>query len=490
MAPPPARDTESPQRTYGNWRRGVGAGLFGLGPVATLVMFAIALLTVLMLAVSIIAALVTALLGLCILGPLAFRFNGRTGLQAIAARIAWWRGRSRRQHVYLSGVASRATGSHQLPGILARSEVYEVETGRAGRIGVVVVPQSRHYTVTLRCSPEGIDLVDQSAVDARVAHLAGWLAALCREPGLVQAAVTVETTPDPGHLLAAEVHGNMADDAPDLARQVLGEVVRHYPAGAATVETLVSLTYTVPPGRRGLSHEDMCREVAARLPHLHSGLSAAGAGGVHPVSPRSLAAAVRAAYDPAVAHDLSGDHSLDVTWENAGPVAARESWDSYRHDSGFSRTWGMVEAPRGVTFSNTFSRLTDPDPELMRKRVSLIYRPYSPAESARLVEADKRDARFNATKKARPTARDLVDLGSAEQAAQEEAAGAGVVRFTLLVTATVASADELEQADRIIASRAAEARLSLRPMYGAQAATFAAGLPAGVVLPVHASVPF
>lgn len=489
--------TSSPQtqqppkpRTYGNWRRGAGAGLFGLGPAGTLAMFGVALLTVLMLAVSPLAALVTVLLGAAVLVPLAVRVNGRTGLQVIAARVAWWRGRSRRQHVYRSGVASPVTGTHQLPGILARSQVYTVETGRSGTVGVVVVPQSRHYTVTLRCAPEGMDLVDQHLVDTRVAHLAGWLSALCREPGLVQAVVTVETTPDPGTALAAEVASTTVESAPDLAKQILQQVVTTYPAGAALVDTRVSLTYTTPPGRGRLSHEDMCREVAARLPGLHAGLSAAGGGGVQPMTPQKLAAVLRAAYDPAVALELARDPAAAPSWEQAGPVAARESWDAYRHDSGVSRTWGMVEAPRGVTFSSTFARLTDPDPQLMRKRVTLVYRPYSPAEAARLVERDRRDARFNATKKARATARDLVDLGAAEQAAQEEAAGAGVVRFTLLVTATVADPGQLDDADRIIASRAAEARLTLRPMYGAQAAAFAAGLPAGVVLPTHATIPF
>lgn len=486
----PAQQQPPPQRTYGNWRRGVSAGLFGLGTGATVLMFAVALLTVTMLAVSMLAALVTALLGAAVLVPLAVRVNGRTGLQVLSARIAWWRGRSQRQHIYQSGVASRVTQSHQLPGLLARSEVYSVETGRAGRIGVVVIPQSRHYTVTLRCAPEGMDLVDQSVIDTRVAHLATWLSSLSREPGLVQAMITVETTPDPGTLLAGEVGNNMAPNAPDLARQVLDEVVRSYPAGSAQVETRVSLTYTVPPGRGKLSHEDMCREVAARLPHLHAGLSAAGSGGVYPSSPQGLAAAMRAAYDPAVALDMARNPDLVVTWDQAGPVAARESWDYYRHDSGVSRTWGMVEAPRGLTFSSTFARLTDPDPSLLRKRVAMIYRPYSPAESAKLVEADKRDARFNTSKKSQATARDIADLVAAEQAAQEEAAGAGVVRFTVLVTATVASVEQLDEATRIIDSRAAEARLMLRPMYGAQAATFAASLPAGIVLPAHATVPF
>jgi hypothetical protein len=199
---------------------------------------------------------------------------------------------------------------------------------------------------------------------------------------------------------------------------------------------------------------------------------------------------VRASYDPAAATELTRDHEHVVDWADAGPVAARESWDSYRHDSGVSRTWGMVEAPRGNVFAGTFSRLTEPDPELLRKRVSLIYRPYTPGEAARLVERDKRDAVFTAGQKRSATARDSADVAAAAQAATEEARGAGLVRFTVLVTATVAEESGLDEADRIIKAHAGEARLSLRTLTGTQSAAFAAGLPAGVVLPVHATIPF
>ena len=477
------------QRTYGNWRLGRGAGLFGLGPAGTIAAFLMMVIAAGLLSVSPAAALIAALTGLVVLAPLAIRVNGRTGLQMLTARVLWWLGRARRQHVYLSGVASRVTGAHQLPGVLARSEVYEVETGRSGTIAVVVVPQSRHYTVTLRCAPEGMDLVDQAVVDARIGHLASWLGALSREPMLVQAQVTVETTPDPGTRLAAEVAATSRPDAPALALRVLDEVVRSYPAGSATVDTRVSLTYAPPPGR-SMSHEDMCREVAARLPHLHSGLTGATGAGITPMAARSLAGVVRAGYDPAAALDIARDPQLVPDWPQAGPVATRESWDSYRHDSGVSRTWCMVEAPRGVVFARTFARLTEPDPQLLRKRVSMLYRPYTPADAARLVEADKRDARFLASKKHRPSARDLTDLAAAEQAAEEEATGAGVVRFTVLVTATVADEEQLDEASSIIRARAGEARLTLRPMYGSQAAGFAAGLPAGVLLSTHATIPF
>jgi hypothetical protein len=481
--------TATRHRTYGNWRRGERAGLFGLGPTATAAALVLMAVSVGLLALSTVAGVVFAVTGVMAMAPLAIRFNGRTGLQVLAARVKWWMGRSARQHMYFSGIASPVSDTNRLPGILARSRVYEVETGRAGRIAVVVVPQSRHYTVTLRCAPEGSELVDEDVIDSRIARLAGWLSSLCREPMLVQAQVSVETTPDPGTALANEVGSTTRPDAPDLARQVLEQVVLSYPAGSAKVDTLVSLTFC-PPLSRKWSTEEMCREVAARLPYLHAGLVGAGGSAIMPLTADALMRVVRGAYDPAATVDLDRDAGTTLDWSQVGPVAARESWDHYRHDSGVSRTWGMSEAPRGVVFSNVFSRLSEPDDAFLRKRTTIVYRPYRPNEAARLVESDKRDARFTASKRSRPTARELVDVDAADQAAEEEATGAGMVRFTVLVTATVRTEEELEDANSIIRSRAGEARLSVRPMYGCQAACFAAGLPTGLVLSAHATIPF
>jgi len=121
-----------------------------------------------------------------------------------------------------------------------------------------------------------VDLVNQPVIDARVGRLASWLSMLSREPMLTQAQVTVATTPDPGTRLAAEVATTTRPDAPPLARQVLDDVVHRYPAGSATVDTLVSLTYTPTPGR-SLTHAAVCRDIALRLPHMVSALTGAGA---------------------------------------------------------------------------------------------------------------------------------------------------------------------------------------------------------------------
>jgi hypothetical protein len=453
--------------------------------------------TVTLAAAGLVAALVVALVSVAAFAPLVLRVGGgRTGAQALTARLLWAMGVRRRHHVYFSGIVSRVTDTHRLPGILARAFVYEVETGRADTfrfLPIVVIPQSRHYTVTLRCEADGTDLVDREDIDRRVARLAQWLSKLARESLLVQAQVTVDTAPDPGTRLAAEVDVAGSDGAPPLARKVMEEVVATYPAGSASIDTRVSLTFS-PPDRqksgRSWDHEAMCREIATRLPGLVDGLSGTGAGAIAPMSTPELAAAIRTAYDPAAAIDIARARALEIPWEDCGPVSTREAWDHYRHDSGVSVTWAMQEAPRGTVYDSALTRLMAPSPTVTRKRVSIIYRPYAPGKAAKLVESDVRTALFLAQKNNRTTARDSVDVMAARQTAAEEAQGAGVVRFTLLVTATVLDPADLDDAETVVDSLGDEARVVLRKCYGSQAAAFAAGLPAGLVLSRHASIPF
>src|SRR5262249_26147035 len=125
-----------------------------------------------------------------------------------------------------------------------------------------------------------------------------------------------------------------------------------------------------------------------------------------------------------------------LTWDNAGPVAAQESWGHYVHDSAASITWGMSDAPRGEVLSGVLSGLLSPHRDIARKRVTLLYRPHDPAAAARIVERDRRDAAFKMGGN-KPAARDAVAKAAAEQSAREEAKGAGVTRFAMLVTATV-----------------------------------------------------
>jgi hypothetical protein len=153
----------------------------------------------------------------------------------------------------------------------------------------------------------------------------------------------------------------------------------------------------------------------------------------------------------------------------------------------------MSAAPRGEVHSGVLWKLLAPHPEIARKRVSLLYRVLDPGVAARIVEADKRNADFRVNSAQRPSEHALREQRSALATAQEEARGAGLVDFGLVVTATVESdaqgPERLAEAEAAVENLAATARLTLRRMYGSQDSAFAAGLPLGLVLARHLKVP-
>jgi hypothetical protein len=271
----------------------------------------------------------------------------------------------------------------------------------------------------------------------------------------------------------------------------MAEAVATFGVGAASTRCFVALTWTrARDGGRRRSVEDMAVEIGTRLPELTAGLEQTGAGRAVPMGEAALAAALRVAYDPAIgpALEASGE---PVEWEDCGPGQAEERVDHYLHDGATSVSWMMGEAPRGAVRSNLLGRLIAPHVEVDRKRVTILYRPYDPATSARLVDSDVRDARFAATQRKVGRARDSVSVAAAEQAAVEEALGASLVRFGVIVTATMigGDAEDLDRCKSVIEHLGSAARIRLRLASRAQATTFVAALPLGLVLPAHVSVP-
>ena len=179
----------------------------------------------------------------------------------------------------------------------------------------------------------------------------------------------------------------------------------------------------------------------------------------------------------------------DLRWSDVGPTAAQAGWDSYRHDSAKSVTWAMTQAPRGLVQSGVLARLLAPHRDIARKRVTLLYKPIDPARAATLVQSDVRAAEFKATSTNKPAARDTLALRSAQATESEEASGAGLVNFGILVTATVIDPVKEAEARAAVDNLGATARLRLRPVYGSQDSAFAAALPLGLVLTKHVAVP-
>ncbi|MFJ4210742.1 SCO6880 family protein [Paenarthrobacter sp. NPDC089675] len=493
-----AISTEYKEPSYGNWRVPRSAGLANLGAIGTAIVFA-----------GLLAGIVSfAIWGLFVgLGVLAFAGvsallltvkdkHGQSIIDRGGTRIAFKISRSSGTNLYRSGpLGVTPWGMYQLPGLAAKSTLYEFTDSYKRPFAMLHVPTTSHYTVIFSTEPDGASLVDPEQVDAWVANWGGWLAALADEAGLDSAAVTVETAPDSGYRLRNEVLMNIAPDAPAFAREMLHEVVETYPEGSATVRAWVSLTFNaaIRTGAKKRTPEEVARDLASRIPGLSARLQSTGAGIARPMTAQELCEVVRIAYDPPAALIIDEAHAagspVSLTWGEVGPTAHQANWEHYRHDSAFSASWSMTGAPRGSVNSSVLSRLLAPHGDVDRKRVSLLYRPMDSARAAAVVERDQNNANVRITSGTRPSARALVDARSAAQTAQEEAQGAGLVNFGMVITATVTDRERLSDAVAAVEQSSGSARLLLRKAHGSQDTAFAASLPLGLVLPEHSMLP-
>jgi hypothetical protein len=501
-------------RTYGNWRRPSSPGLFGLGQAGTIALFAAICLAVLAAVFSgLPAAVVVSVFGAAMLVPIAWRDrHHRTLWQRALTRVGWRWSQAAGANVYRSGPLT-TVGKCALPGLAAAAELIEATDSHGQPYALISHPRVAHLTAVIGVEPEGVRNVDPETVDAWVAHWGAWLAVLGEDADIVGASVTVEAAPGTGLRLRREVEGQMvtvaprsAGDpysappgtwftAPPLAQKVLNEVVDSYPAGSAEISARVAITWARghQEGRRkARSVAEMAVEVGHRLPGLVSMLRMTGAGDARALTAPEIAGVVRAAFDPDAAAEIEsvGLFEANIAWDNAGPVAADEAWDHYRHDGATSMSWEMTTAPRSAVHATSLLRLLDPHPAIKRKRVTMLYRPYSASAAAEVVDADVAAARFNAGGNRRGvTARGTVDMEAARLAAQEEAQGAGLTRFGMVVTVTTGVGDELGPIATAVQHIASASRIVLRPTYGQQANYFAASLPLGVILAAHVRTP-
>lgn len=489
---------QSAPRTYGNWTRPKSPGLLGLGLIGTGVLFAGVLLTIIVAFTSgLLGGVIVAAITVVFLLMIAIRDkHGQTMLARVTTRIAWSGAKAGRKNIYRSGPLGRADwGTTQLPGLAAGSQLTEWRDSYQRPFALISVPSTSHFTIVIGSEPDGSSLVDREQVDVWVAEWGMWLATVADEPGLEAVSVTIETAPDTGLKLQRMIRRGVVPDAPEFSKQLLGDIQDSYPSGAAVVRAYIALTFNAAArsGGRKRTPEEMGRELASRIPGLTQALAATGAGAVHPLSAQELCEVIRIAYDPASAVLIDEANAAgeppELFWPEVGPAAAQAGWDTYRHDSALSVTWMMSTAPRGNVPSSILARLLAPHRDIARKRVTLLYRPIDAARAAAMVEADVRAASFNLSAADRPSARNVQSTRAAFATAAEEAAGAGLVNFGMLITATVTDREREADARAAIDNLTATARLRVRVVHGSQDSAFAAALPLGLVLPRHLQVP-
>ncbi|HEY8719439.1 SCO6880 family protein [Pengzhenrongella sp.] len=484
--------TAASRPQYGNWVQRRSPGIGSIGLIGSVILLAGLVVPVLVMVFSTWQAAVP----VAVFFLVAFTLVGTPLGSLLTSLVVFHRQADARENQWRSGVFTR-NKNHQmrLPGMLGTTTLLSKSDAFGNEFAVVKSSlKGSLYTVVARCVAEGPSLQDQERIDGWVASYGGLLAACGQEPALVCAKAIVDTAPDVGGRLGASVRAVRSPASPQLARDVMDEVVRTYPAAASSNITYIELTFR----GRGLSRlgreDEILAELARRVPTLLGRLEAAGGGGVEMVGPRDLAKIVYIAYNPAAARfeeeaELAG---LDepIPWHEAGPVGAQATWDHYRHDSGVSVTWEMTRAPRAKITERALASILEPHGDFVRKRVALVYRPHSPDEAMQASENDSRTANFTATTSSkRPSAAASMAVRATEQARHEVASGAGLVRFSILVTATVASASDLPQAVATVESRAGAVPIKLRRSYGSQGAAFAATMPVGFVPWAHTVIP-
>ncbi|KQY61429.1 SCO6880 family protein [Nocardioides sp. Root140] len=478
-------------RAYGNFVPHRSPGVLGAGLLASGILFVglmVTLITGLFLGI---AGALTALAVVAV----AFAATGTPVGSATGRRVTFFNTRRKGEHQWRSGVTSRNASPHmRLPGMLGRTRLLERLSPFGHPFAVVHNPaMGGTYTIIARCIAEGPHGQDQDRIDTWVGQYSQVLTLCSQEPALVCAKAITDTAPDPGGRLAAMVSQGRSATAPAMARQVIDEIVEDYPTASSENITYFELTFRGRGLDRKARQDTILTELARRVPGFMGQLAAGGAGSVSMVTAGELPAIVRCAYDPASQtfieqSQLNGEDPIE--WNEAGPVAAQECWDRYTHDSGASITWEMERGPRSAVTERALAGLLMPHPDFTRKRVALIYRPLSPDSAADVSENDVSEAVFRATQsKGRVTASSSKTISATEQTRQEVASGAALVRWYLMVTATVRDVDDLDQAASTIGGSAGVARLRLRRCFGAQAASFAATLPVGFVPWEHTAIP-
>lgn len=429
-------------------------------------------------------------IGALILTPLVFAPNGRTLYETGQLRMQWiWRKHIDKSTEYHAGPHSRIPGGrYKLPGLLARTKVYIGIDRHGNEFGMIHNPDDHRYTVVFDALPGGDEAIIARDKDLYTADWGVYLADLGLPGDIVGAVVVVENIPATGLRLARRAEHELVPTAPPLAATFVEQSAVRMPSGRHRTLARLSITFRATTRERQKDPDEMATELARRLPDLYESLAGAGID-AQPMTAAEITAAVHRSYNPSTENDfeeleISGEeHGVD--WDDAGPGRAKTEWGHYRHDGGVSVVWEMAAPPESVFTDTVLKPLLQPHDDLPRKRLTLVYRPYTAGDAAKKVDKQHRDALHAINSRGNK----ITSAGSekrheiAEQARREMVSGAGYERYSALLTITVGSTEEIANAAAVTESLAARSRLRLRRAFAFQDAAFAAGLGIGVLLP-------
>ncbi|MEV6477703.1 SCO6880 family protein [Streptomyces sp. NPDC051657] len=415
-----------------------------------------------------------------VVGLTASRRHGMPALSYYRAVVAW-KLAARSETTSYRAVLLPHPYALDLPGVAASSTLIKAHDPTTGRdVGVVHNRATGCMTVSTLLAPGGSLMAPTGTVRGNLRTWASVLDAMSTEDQILGASVTIQITPGAGEALGDDIKARRDPHAPALARSVVSELVRTAPHATASVSPWMSVT--VDPSATATASLDLGEQVAETLRVVDSlDLSGTGTDIIRRATDVDLRCLVRAAYDPDSFH-ARDEEIRELSWGECGPQAADDHFEEYAHDGAISVSWVLRAMPnRPIPYSTLLPLVS---PGRFQRRVTLAYRVLDPREGERVLEREINSAANRATATAQVKGRarwsQKADYAKAEKAAAQAAGGAQVVDWTLMVTVTARSAEELPAARQEV-ERAIKATRSIRmrPAYGAEAAVFAAGLPVG-----------
>ncbi|WP_300345596.1 SCO6880 family protein [Nesterenkonia sp.] len=503
-----SQDVEVLKGMFGNLTLPKRSGILGLSMGASLVLVPCFLLSIGFLATQRLLTAVAAIavpLVLLALAPItrAADPSGRSIYRRLMIRFMQRRKEKSGQALYLSGASGHTPdGTTRLPGLLARAELTEHVGSHDLQFGMIRLSGrgSHLYTVVLEAFPDGDALIDEDRLRRYVDHWGAWLSDRSLDENVKAASVVVESAPDTGMRLNRLLTSKRAEGAPEFSTAVTEAIAEEYSAGSPQVTVKVTVTFDgrdLGTGKdRGTA--EMAEEIGARLPAIVGGLTTTGAGRVEVCTAQEIVDSTYLAYDPhaqvAMEEDKLNNGGTGLSWEDVGPTFHYDALDRYAHQRAISASWTLFDKPEGFFGPRSLQRALDPISGVMRKRVTLLYRPIPRSQTAAEAERELKNSRF-AGSQARDDQRAKNRRDAALKTQQEEARGAGMTRFGMIVTVTLDGEDpehahdELRRLRRQIPQSFSDTRLRLREALGNEAVTFQAGLPLGLVLPEHMLLP-
>jgi hypothetical protein len=424
--------------------------------------------------------LVTLPLTGAVLALAAARRQGMSALSYYWAKLLWRRA-TRIDATSYRRVLLPEPYALDLPGVGASSTLIEAHDPTTGKsVGVVHDRRTGRMTITTLLSPGGSLMAPTGGVQGSLRNWAAVLDAMSTDEQVKGASVTIQITPGAGDALGDDVKARKDPGAPQLAKQIIDELVHITPHATASVAPWMSVV--IDPTATANPPSDLGEQVAEALKVVDSlDLSGTGTDIERRATHVDLRRLVRSAYDPDV-FNARDEQFAQLQWGECGPMAADDNWAEYAHDGGVSLSYVLQEMPRRpIAYSVLLPLLA---PGKFQRRITLSYRVLDPYEGEAVLEREISNARQRAEATAEVKGRakwsQRADTQRAEQAAAQMAGGSQVVDWTLMVTVTARRTADLAAARQELERAVKSTRgIRMRPAYGAQAAVFAATLPLG-----------